>query len=313
MTPLATKYRPASFDQIIGQEKVIAALKQRRSAKAYLFIGPSGVGKTTLARILANDFAGCKATLANIIEVDAATNSGADAMRDVVVRAHNRAIGASPIKTIIVDEVQKLSSSAWSSLLKPIEEPPVHVSWILCTTDAGKIPETIKTRCVTFVLKPVDEVLIYELLNEISLKESIKAPEEVLEAIAENCGGSPRQALVDLELCASAKNANEARQLMQKASMSEGPITLARLLIGKRPPTWPSITKAVNSIDADAESIRIVVVNYFAGALAKAKSESEAFRLLGTLDCFSTPYNQSDKKAPLFISIGLALNLTKGG
>lgn len=279
-------------------------------AHTFLFTGGSGTGKTTLARILANAFAGAQATAANIEEVDAATNSGADAMRSVVTRSLYRAVGASPVKIIIVDECHRLSAAAWTILLKPLEEPPKHVYWALCTTDPGKVPKAILTRCLRYDLKPVDEVSIYELLLKVSQAEGFGISEEVLEVIAEGCGGSPRQALVFLELCRFSENPNDARRVIRTAAQMKEPVDLARLLIAKHGANWQSAVRIINSMEnVDAETVRIVLVNYVAGALAKSRTEDEARNLLRVLDCFSTTYNPSDKLAPLFISIGLALGL----
>src|SRR5678815_3051590 len=140
---LHTKYRPLTFDEVIGQDKVVADLRRvvrERRAKSFIFSGPSGVGKTTLARIVANAFAGYMATVANIEEVPAADHTGVDAMRAVANRALYRALGDSPVKAIIVDEAHRLSGAAWDVLLKPIEEPPEHVYWMFCTTHPAKIP-----------------------------------------------------------------------------------------------------------------------------------------------------------------------------
>lgn len=279
-------------------------------ARSFILAGPSGVGKTTLARIIANVAAGGQATATNIDEVPAADHTGVDAMRQVVTRSLYRAVGANPTKTIIIDEAHRLSANAWDALLKPIEEPPKHVFWIFCTTNLGKIPKTIQTRCVKFELQPVDEVSIYELLLKVSQAEGLGISEEVLEVIAEGCGGSPRQALVFLELCRFSENPNDARRVIRTAAQMKEPVDLARLLIAKHGANWQSAVRIINSMEnVDAETVRIVLVNYVAGALAKSRTEDEARNLLRVLDCFSTTYNPSDKLAPLFLSIGLALGL----
>ncbi len=312
---LATKYRPKVLDEIIGQKSVVKAirkiLERKPLPKTWLFTGPSGTGKTTLARILANHFADGKAIIgSNIISIDAATETGAEEMRAATNRAYNKALGESVVKTHIVDECHFLSKQAWGSLLLPTEEPPEHVYWVLCSTDPSKIPDTIKTRAIIYTLKPVDEVEIFGLLEKINKLEKFNTIPEVLEAISENSSGSPRQALTHLELCSHAKTANEARELMRSALQMKGPVDLARLLIDKRKPQWTDITKCIAAMEnVDAEGIRIVIVNYLAGCLIKAKNNDEAKRFLFILDNFSASYQTSDKLAPLFLSIGLSLGL----
>jgi DNA polymerase III gamma/tau subunit len=310
---LHTKHRPAKFGDVIGQADAVASLElvlKDKRAHSFIFTGPSGVGKTTLARILANNLAEGQATVANIDEIPAADHTGVDAMRALVTRTLYRAVGASPVKAIIIDEAHRLSGAAWDVLLKPIEEPPKHVFYMFCTTNPGKIPRTILTRCLKFDLKPVAEDLLLDLLGRTARAEKLTVDDEVLEAIAEGAGGSPRQALIYLEQCQYCETANEARRLMRSALQMKEPVDLARLLIGRRTADWCAAVKIVHAMEnVDAETVRIVVVNYIAGALARSKSSNEARSLLRVLDCFKDVYNSTDKLAPLFMSIGLALGL----
>lgn len=312
---LATKYRPKTLEEIIGQKSVIKSireiLKRKQTPKTWLFLGPSGCGKTSIARILANHFCGGKAGPSNIVEIDAATNTGAEETRAMTGRANYRAIGSSPIKTYIIDEAHNLSGKALDALLKSTEEPPKHIFWILCSTNATKIPITINTRTVKFTLKPVDELEIYKLLERVSKAEKLDTLPEVLDAIAEGCGGSPRQALSNLEICAHTKSASEAKELLLGGVIQVKEVRdLARLLIGRTPPTWAQVIKVVNLIkNSEAESIRISVTNYIAVVLLNAKSENEATHLLRIIECFSEPYQGSDKMGPLLLSIGAAIGL----
>lgn len=313
MQSFATKYRPKSFDEVLGQDKVVTGLKRvlkDKRAHAFIFTGPSGVGKTTLARIMASALAG-KASSANIEEVPAADHTGVDSMRAVATRAHYRALGASPVKAIIVDEAHRLSGAAWDVLLKPIEEPPAHVYWFFCTTNGGKIPKTIQTRCLRYDLKPVGEDDLLYLLCRVADEESISVPDVVLEAIVDGAEGSPRQALNFLESCTHCQSGHEARLAIRSAAQSREAIDLCRWLVQGRG-GWADAVKLIKAMEGvEAENVRIVVVNYLAAALLGAKSNEQAVKFLSLLECFQAAYNQSDRLAPLLRSIGLALNLDR--
>ena len=310
-----TKYRPTKFEDVVGQEHVVNSLRQvmgDKRAHTFLFTGPSGVGKTTLARILATTMAQRKTTQASIEEIDGATNSGIDAMRDVVRRSNYRALGALPVKTIIVDECHKLSSGAWSVLLKATEEPPAHVYWAFCTTEPDKVPKTVKTRCLHYNLRPVSEEAILDLLATVIEAENLNVKDEVVLTVAENAAGSPRQALVYLEMCLHAGSAGQARLLMGSGFNSKETIDLCRWLVSGRTANWPEAVKYLKALEGnDAESIRITVANYLTVVLMNTKDNGKAVALLRILEPFLSPFVTSDKLAPLMHAVGLAIGLDR--
>jgi len=313
MTSLHTKYRPATFDEVLGQDATVKSLKKvikDKRARTFLFVGPSGTGKTTLARIVAHEVIGPTCTAANLIEYDGASKSGADDIRELITSLNYRAIGGSPVKFVILDEVHKLSSAAWTVLLKPTEEPPSHVYFAFCTTEVGKIPKAILTRVLRYNIKDVAEESLQDLLVTVVDKESLTIDDAIIETIAEAAMGSPRQALVYLEACLGCANLADARMVMRAVGQSKEVVDLARWLVVGKGLNWIEALKYLQPLAGqEAESCRIMLVNYFAAVLLKTKNGDVAKRLLGLMEAFKTPYPQSDKIAPLLFSVGLALNM----
>jgi DNA polymerase III subunit gamma/tau len=306
---LALDYRPTSWDQVIGQRDVVRGLRSvitGRTRKSVLLIGPSGTGKTTLARLLATDV-GCDPV--DRLEIDGATNTGIDAMRDVTRAVHYKALGASPVKVVIVDEAHSLSKSAWQSLLKSVEEPPDHVWWVFCTTESAKIPVTIKTRCASFELRSVRLDDIYDLLIKVVRAEQYTTPEDVLGVIAREAMGSPRQALTYLGQCYNCCSTAEVRDVLSRAGMDGEAVDIARLLV--KGTTWEKLMPLLDAIDnQSAESIRLVILRYLATIARSSKTDAQAGRALQLMDPFAEPYNQSDGFAPLLLSLGRVLYMS---
>ena len=217
---LARKYRPRSFDTLVGQAHVVQALKnaldQKRLHHAYLFTGTRGVGKTTLARILAKSLncekgissspcgicAACteidQGRYVDLIEVDAASNTQVDNMRDLLDNAQY-APTQGQFKIYIIDEVHMLSKSAFNAMLKTLEEPPEHVKFILATTDPQKVPVTVLSRCLQFNLKQMPSQSISEYLEKILKEEGLAYEINALYLIAKAANGSMRDALSILD------------------------------------------------------------------------------------------------------------------
>jgi len=213
---LARKWRPRDFASLVGQEHVVRALRhaleQKRLHHAYLFTGTRGVGKTTLARILAkclncetgitaqpcNKCSACTeidaGRFVDLLEVDAATNTKVDEMRQLLETAQY-APTRGRFKVYVIDEVHQLSGHAFNAMLKTLEEPPEHMKFILATTDPQKIPVTVLSRCLQFNLKQMPREAIATHLGFILEQEQIPAEAEALALIAKAAAGSMRDAL----------------------------------------------------------------------------------------------------------------------
>ena len=169
---LYRKYRPSSFDDVLGQEHIVkvlkGALKLGNIAHAYLFFGTRGTGKTSVARIMAQEL---KTSDADIYEIDAASNRGIDDIRELRDSVRTLPFN-SDYKVYIIDEVHMLTKEAFNALLKTLEEPPKHVIFILATTELDKVPETIISRCQTFTFKKPTLSVLKDLVLSVSKKEN---------------------------------------------------------------------------------------------------------------------------------------------
>lgn len=213
---IARKYRPQTFTDLTGQEHISRtlghALDQRRLHHAYLFSGVRGTGKTTTARILAkglNCHTGvtsrpclqCPSCIEiaaggslDVLEIDAASNTGVDNVRDVIINNIAIAPARDRYKAFVIDEVHMLSTSAFNALLKTLEEPPAHVVFIMATTELHKVPDTILSRCQQFEFRQIPTEKIFQRLREIAGSEGVKISDAALREIARAGAGSLRDA-----------------------------------------------------------------------------------------------------------------------
>jgi len=303
-----TKYRPKRLKDVLGQDAIVksiqATLKSGAPNHTYLLTGPSGTGKTTLARIIAAEM-GCDP--ATLIEFDAASKSGVDDVREVTASLRYNGFGDNPSKGVIVDECHRLSKQAWDAFLKITEEPPEHVYFFFCSTEPGKVPIAINTRAQGYALKPVRFDALMDLLESVTEAEGFDPIKGLLAAVAEAADGSPRAALTGLAKVHACDDLDEANMLLATIGENTEVIELCRMLCFGNP-NWSDVTKCLTSLeDVPAESVRLIVTNYVAAVLAKPKNMKDVPRLLDILQAFSKPCNPSEKNAPLFLAFGKLL------
>ena len=221
---LYRKYRPNTFEQVVGQKIVVQtlinAIKNNKLTHAYLFAGPRGTGKTSIAKILAktincenlngvtpcNKCVNCtqfnNKQMIDIIEIDAASNNGVDEIRELKSKV-NLVPNTGKYKIYIIDEVHMLTVGAFNALLKTLEEPPSHIVFVLATTEPQKIPATILSRCQRFDFKKIPAQLIFEHLKEVSKDENLNITEDAIFEIARLADGGMRDALSMLDQVSS--------------------------------------------------------------------------------------------------------------
>jgi DNA polymerase-3 subunit gamma/tau len=264
---LYRKYRSKSLSEVIGQDHVTnilsRAIAQDKISHAYLLTGPRGVGKTSIARILAHEIN--KLTYSDdeqhldIIEIDAASNNGVEDVRDLRDKVQIAPVSASK-KIYIIDEVHMLTKSAFNALLKTLEEPPEHVVFILATTDIEKIPATIISRTQRFTFRSINTTDAVRHLKDIAKKESIKITDDALVLIAERGDGSFRDSISLLDQLSSLMDDKEGitAELVETALGLAPHVLINELLVAVKDHNIANVVKLLDT--AKEEGINSVVL-----------------------------------------------------
>jgi DNA polymerase III subunit gamma/tau len=274
------KYRPSNFDEVIGQDHIINSLKDRENfPHSLIFTGPSGCGKTSISRICAS-YTGC----IEVIEVDAATYSGVDDMRDIAELMKYKSMRSNGKKFLIIDESHMLSKASWNSWLKIIEEPPQHAYFIFCTTEFEKIPQTIKTRCHTYQVREVSLFEIEAILEGVSSNEDIKLPKGGLTVIAKEAFGSPRQALVFLSQCRNCETLDEIKNTIGIAVSGDRVYKLCKALVNNNKNPIELLGMLRDIKDLNPLSVKIQLSRYLNGCVLNSKSTNDMKYFLSMLE-----------------------------
>ncbi|MDD5053488.1 MAG: AAA family ATPase [Sulfuricurvum sp.] len=268
---LHLKYRPKTFDELIGnnalKESLLSAIGRTRT---FLFYGPRGCGKTTIARLIA---AKLEIAEIDINEIDAADNTGVDNARQIKEAAQYSPMG-SKYKIYIIDECHRLTGNAFDSLLKTLEAPPSHCYFVLCTTELQKVPTTIKSRSKCYEVKVLNTKEQNFLIRWICHEEKITITPEVKQTIMECCEGIPREIIVALDTVRDVKNDEDAISLINAAVHREVKELCQALLNNKN--SWETVAGILKELKDDPERIRMAVLGYMNQVLLNSKRNDRA-------------------------------------
>ena len=292
---LYRRIRPKTFDEVIGNDVQIKQLKKYVESKdrphTYLFTGGSGCGKTTLARIFARELG---ADELSIHELDTASKNvrGIDGATEIKNQIQYKpAMGGSVV--YIVDEVHKATADWQGAMLKPLEDTPAHVYFILCTTDPQKLIKTIKTRCTQIKVDEVDNKSLFRYLRKIADQENYNVEKNVLQEIVKNSGGSIREALVKLESVATVEDEEEQIALAGSVDVEqEEIINLCRTLLKRNWKGCAKILKDLKTQKVESEAIRYAVLGYMSSVVLNSGDPIAGY----SLEVFSD--NTYDSKFP---------------
>lgn len=300
---LYNKYRPENFGEVIGNAGTVESLEKMMAREeglpnAILLHGPSGTGKTTIARILK--------TVLNVAdqdykELDLASTGGIDNIRELREKCKYKPL-RSKYRMYLLDEVHKSSAPAQEAMLKWLEDCPKHVIIVLATTDPQKLLKTILTRCNKFQLELLDREEMRVLIEWVLENEEIEIPKKVMSAIIKKSEGSPRNALTLLDNVIELDDEDTALKVLEgdTGEGSKETIDLCRLLLDARA-TWKQYQSLLQGIKDEPESVRYSVLGFMNAVILKERDEKKVKRAIAVIECFDRNYYDT-KKAGLIYS-----------
>lgn len=306
--PLHRKYRPTRWEEVVGHYAVVSSLRSsldELKSGAFLLCGPSGVGKTTIARLIAKH-KGIHGT--DLMEVDAGQYTGIDTIRELVNTANSSPL-VSAGKCVIMDECHALSRQAWEGLLKAIEEPPEGVFWVLCTTNPAKVPKTIQTRCQIYELDPLSDDEIFSFLaDQVVVGEELDVSDDVIALVSMASKGSLRQALIYFQSVIGIEDINHVKKLLKQYSEKDDVHDLCRMICTRKNMTWKNVVSLLRSLrdnNIEPEQIRVKILRYAASMVLNAKGdERRSMWPLYVMDQLSESFQSHEGYAPLIVALG---------
>lgn len=298
--PLHIDARPQSLDEVFGNKATIISLKEMIKSdscpQAYLFQGPTGCGKTTLARILAKEF-GCESF--DIAEFNAANMRGIDTIREIAEKA-NFAPMYGKSKCYILDESHQLTEPGQQALLKTIEDAHKNTYFFLCTTNPAKTIKTIRNRCAVYSVSYLDKTKMKELIEYVMKKFNCWIPDPAVDLIIEGAKRCPRKALIYLEQTKTLDNLDDVKRIISDLTI-EGRefIELCRAIVSRKP--WQDIKSTYKQLNVEPEKARRGILGYLKSCLLNTQMPQESQRFSGLIDIFSG--NLFDDGEPKFLNM----------
>jgi len=283
-TELYRRYRPETYDDMVGNEAAIKSLKAEleNGSRVFLLHGDAGCGKTTLARICAKELGAGELT---IHEINSASNRGIDTAREIMEQMrYNPSDGEAVV--YILDEMHMQTAAAMNALLKPLEDTPSHVYFFLCTTDPNKLIAPLRSRCSSVALKPLNEDQMMFLLKRTARAEKRKIGADILERIVEMSNGGSRKALKLLGKVLFLEDEADQKDALRVDDASDTPetIELCRALMNEKS-RWKDIAPLIKAMDwSDSEKVRYAIMGYASATLLSGRVVPRA---VGMLECFS--------------------------